>query len=111
MIQAAWDDLTAVGYLDEFCNIVTLTTLEAKLPQDLQIQWAKEKIKSKLNCSKECMFGLKAFSEDQRKVASDVLLMRGKSESKHSPGDSRNSKFNFVIATGHLFVNTVAYGN
>ena len=23
VIQAAWDDLTAVGYLDEFCNIVT----------------------------------------------------------------------------------------
>ena len=46
------------------------------------------------------MVALKSFLEDQRKVASDVLLMRGKGDldlSKPSQGDSKNDKFNGAI--------------
>ena len=78
VLQSAWDDLTAVDSVDEFCNIVTLNTLESKLPGKVQVQWAREKIRLSFKSSKESMFALRSFLEEQRKVASDVLLMRGK---------------------------------
>ena len=78
VLQSAWDDLSAVKCIDEFCNVVTLSTLESKLPHRLQVQWACQKIEKKLDSSEESMLALKLFLEEQRRIASDVLLMRGK---------------------------------
>ena len=100
VLQSAWDDLAAVDSIDEFCNIVTLNTLESKLPPKLQVQWAREKIRKNLEASKECMPALKSFLEEQRKVASNVLLMRGKVDAGStgpSHGDPK-PKFNGAIS-------------
>ena len=90
VLQSAWDDLTAVDSVEEFCNIVTLNALESKLPSKVQVQWAREKIRLQLKSSKESMFALKGFLEEQRKVASDVLLMRGKTDIDSSESKSRS---------------------
>ena len=94
VLQSAWDDLTAVDSVEEFCNIVTLNTLESKLPGKVQVQWAREKIRLSLKSSKESMFALRGFLEEQRKVASDVLLMRGKTDIDSSES---KCKFNGVV--------------
>jgi hypothetical protein len=93
VLQSAWDDLSAVNCIDEFCNVVTLSTLESKLPHRLQTLWAREKIQSNLSSSNACMIALKAFLEEHRKIASDVLLMRGKGELELSKPIQSESKF------------------
>ena len=96
VLQSAWDDLTAVDSVEEFCNIVTLNALESKLPSKVQVQWAREKIRLQLKSSKESMFALKGFLEEQRKVASDVLLMRGKTDIESS--SESKCKFNGALS-------------
>ena len=76
--EAAWDDMVAVNSLDEFCNVITLRTLESKLPQRLQTLWAEVKNETNGKSSKEIMENLRIFVEKHRKVASEVLSMRGK---------------------------------
>ena len=72
LLETAWDDITAINALDEFCNIITLGTIESKLPPRLQISWAQEKEGS----SKTCMEKLKVFIERQRSISEEVLMMR-----------------------------------
>ena len=75
VLERAWDDLSAIDAVDEFCNIVTLGIVESKLPHRIQILWAQIK---KEGSSKELMMDLRGFIEDQRKIAENVLAMRGK---------------------------------
>ena len=109
VLQSAWDDLDAVNSIDEFCNVVTLNTLESKLPSKVQIQWAQEKIKRNLKSSKECMLALKEFLEEQRKIASDVLLMRGKVDGGSTGSSSIDQKSRFSgsieVSSGPFNVN------
>ena len=95
VLQSAWDDLIAVDSVEEFCNIVTLNALESKLPGKVQVQWAREKIRLSPKSSKESMFALKGFLEEQRKIASDVLMMRGKTDI--DPSESK-CKFNGALS-------------
>ena len=74
-LERAWDDLDAIDATEEFCNIVTLGIIEGKLPGRIQILWAQSR---KESSSKGKMVELKAFLERQRKIAEDVLAMRGK---------------------------------
>ena len=76
VLEFAWDDLVAIDALDEFCNVVTLGTLESKLPSRIQILWAQEKPEGS---SRDAMHALKMFIEKQRKIAQEVLSMRSKS--------------------------------
>ena len=92
VLELAWDDLIAIDSLDEFCNVVTLGTLENKLPPRIQILWAQEKPDGNSNAA---MRSLKTFIERQRKIAQEVLNMRGKSnEQKKVPyrSDNRNQR-------------------
>ena len=77
-LEMAWDDMVAIGSLDEFCNVVTLRTVEGKLPQRLQTLWAQEKTESEHQGSRSCMELLKKFIEKHRKIAEEVNTMRGK---------------------------------
>ncbi len=78
MVEMAWDDMAAINSTDEFCNIVTLRTIEGKLPPRLQNLWAQEKTEIKYQNSKEIMIKLKSFIERQRGIAEEVVAMRGK---------------------------------
>ena len=77
-LEVAWDDLSAVDALDEFCNVITLRTIEGKLPPRLQTLWAQEKSEANYATSKLAMNCLRKFTEKHRRVASEVLSMRGK---------------------------------
>ena len=99
-LQAAWDDLTAVNSIDEFCNIVTLGQIEGKLPHRLQILWAKEKGEKKFRASKEAMVALKSFLDDQRKIAVEVLFMKGKVCEQEDIGSKSHPKFAGFVETG-----------
>ena len=66
VLELAWDDLSAINSLDEFCNVVTLGTLEGKLPPRIQTLWAQGKPEDN---SRSAMVALKAFIEVHRKVA------------------------------------------
>ena len=77
-LEVAWDDLTAIDAVDEFCNVVTLRTIEGKLPPRLQTLWAQERSEADYSSSKAAMQSLRKFIERHRKVASEVLSMRGK---------------------------------
>ena len=78
-LEMAWDDMAAIKSTDEFCNVITLRTIEGKLPQRLQTLWAQEKTEHKYQCSKEAMSKLRVFIEKQRGIAEEVIAMRGKS--------------------------------
>ena len=78
-LEMAWDDMAAVDAVDEFCNVVVLRSFECKLPRRLQILWAQEKNDSGFKSSKDAMVGLKSFTDRHRKIAEEVLAMRGKS--------------------------------
>ena len=75
VLERAWDDLKAIDSVEEFCNVVTLGVIEAKLPPRIQILWAQEK---NAGNSKVVMLALREFLERQRKIAESVLTMRGK---------------------------------
>ena len=77
-LEVAWDDLSAIDAVDEFCNVITLRTIEGKLPLRLQTLWAQEKSEADYSSSKAAMQSLRKFTEKHRKVASEVLTMRGK---------------------------------
>ena len=84
-LEMAWDDMSAVNAVDEFCNIVTLRTIEGKLPRRLQTLWAQEKSEANFESSKNTMNSLKVFIERHRKVADEVIAMRGKSIDSGKP--------------------------
>jgi hypothetical protein len=77
-LEMAWDDMVAVDAIDEFCNVVVLRSLECKLPRRLQTLWAQEKGEVDFKSSKDAMIGLKSFINRHRKIAEEVLAMRGK---------------------------------
>ena len=78
-MQSAWDDLDAVGSLGEFCNIVTLQTIESKLLPGVQLKWATEKSKfQEVYDSGKTMVRLKEFLESECKIAENVMIMQGK---------------------------------
>ena len=79
-LEVIWDDLLAIDALDEFCNVVTLRTIEGKLPPRLQTLWAQEKSEANYGTSKIAIDCLRKFTEKHRRVASEVLSMRGKGE-------------------------------
>ena len=79
VVEEAWDDIKAIEAESEFCNVITLKAIESKLPKRLQILWAKEK-KGK---SSEDMKALKLFLDEERKVAEEVLTMRGSCKSSN----------------------------
>ena len=79
-LETAWDDVTAIDGLSEFCNVITLRTIENKLPQRLQVLWAEKKGESDYKGSQDAMENLKVFLEKQRRIAEDVLSMRRKGE-------------------------------
>ena len=77
-LEMSWDDMAAVNAIDEFCNVVVLRSFECKLPRRLQTLWAQQKSEVDFKSSKEAMIGLKNFADRHRKVAEEVLAMRGK---------------------------------
>ena len=100
-LEMAWDDMVAIGSLDEFCNVVTLRTVEGKLPQRLQTLWAQIKTESEHQGSRSCMELLKKFIEKHRKIAEEVNTMRGKQSEpmrvmKPKPGEKRFGDVNAV---------------
>ena len=101
-LQSAWDDLEAVGSLGEFCNVVTLQTIESKLMPGSQLKWATEKSTfTEAYDSATAMLKLKQFLEKERKIAEDVLLMRGKSSGiSQSVGTTHRDK-NFGKFSGY----------
>ena len=74
MLEEAWDDVSAINATEEFCNVVTLGVIEAKMPSRLQLLWAENKDKSK--DSKELMDFLKAFLKKQKEIAEEALTMK-----------------------------------
>ena len=100
-LQMAWDDMVAIGTLDEFCNIITLRTLEGKLPQRLQMLWAQEKNDNKYESSKQSMIALKDFIENHRKIAEEVIAMRGKNTNTCESNLNR-SKFDETKINKHV---------
>ena len=76
--QKAWDDMEAINALDEFCNIMTVRTVESKLSSRLQLMWAEHKSEKACKTSKETMLNLKNFIEKHRKIAEEVVAMGGK---------------------------------
>ena len=99
-LQMAWDDMTAIGNIDEFCNVITLRTLESKLPERLQMLWAEQKNDAEYNSSKKSMMGLKDFVENHRRIAEEVIAMKGKNTSFDEPSHTRkkyhDGKTNYV---------------
>ena len=80
-LQSAWDDLEAVNSLNEFCNVVTLNTLEGKLMAATQVKWATEKSKlEEALSSAQVMVKLKEFLDKERQIAENVMAMQGKLE-------------------------------
>ena len=84
-LQMAWDDMVAIGSLDEFCNVIMLRTLEGKLPERLQMLWAQKKNDDKYESSKKSMTALKDFIENHRQIAEEVIAMRGKNTRFEEP--------------------------
>ena len=77
-LEKAWDDMEAINALDEFCNIMTVRTVESKLSSRLQLVWAEHKSEKNCKTSKETMMNLKNFIEKHRKIAEEVVAMGGK---------------------------------
>ena len=77
-LEKAWDDMEAIGALDEFCNIMTVRTVEGKLSTRLQLVWAERKGEGSWSTSKETMWELRNFIERHRKIAEEVNAMGGK---------------------------------
>ena len=92
-VEAAWDDLNAIGVGDELCNAVTLKTLEMKLPIRLQGEWAKVKINARDKSIQAQVRRLKAFLEEQRDMAEQVLSMRNSSGTKNIMSGKSKHKF------------------
>ena len=88
-LQSAWDDLDAVNATGEFCNVVTLQTIEGKMMSSLQNRWAVEKETLKdTSTSAEIMVKLKGFIDHERKLAEKVMVMQGKVVSSATSKDS-----------------------
>ena len=104
-LQSAWDDLEAVKATGEFCNVVTLQTIEGKMMPGLQNRWAAEKgLLKDTSTSAEIMVKLKGFIERERKLAENVMVMQGKVVSSAASTDSRHRDNGGRRFTGNLNV-------
>ena len=104
LLEMAWDDIIAIDALDEYCNVVTLGTIETKLPPRLQIIWAQEKSGS----SRDAMVNLKIFIEKQRKIAEEVLAMRGKGVLNEGSANRYGTKDRGTPSDNKKYVNALS---
>ena len=96
VLEEAWDDITAINATDEFCNVVTLGVIEAKIPSRLQLVWAQEKQHDA--SSKKLMVALKDFIDQHKRIAEEALAMRVSVLDIYGPRQSRNTDLRNVNA-------------
>ena len=85
LLEGMWDDLSAVGATSEFSNIVTLKTIESKLPTRIQYKWVEKKLTLKEKPVQTLVKELILLLTSERKVADEVLLAKGKVSTKSEP--------------------------
>ena len=96
LLEGMWDDLSAVGATHDFSNIVTLKTIESKLPDRIQYKWVERKLNLKEKPVSELVEQLILLLGSERKIADGVLLAKGKVST--SKFDLKPKKF-----TGNVF--------
>ena len=88
-IESIVDDTKAVDAFDDFCNIVTLGSIESKLPERLLVKWVERKLSLQDKTIKDKVNVLISFLKQEAKVAESLLTVKVKpkqhAESKWKP--------------------------
>ena len=105
LLDLAWDDLAAVGSIEAFSNVVTLRSLENKLPTRLLQKWIEAKTSMANYTTVQIMKELKKFIGIQRDLAETFL--KTKAPASASEGKAKNPKGN----AGKRFTGTAEEDN
>ena len=80
VIESVVDDAKAVQAYDDLCNIVTLGSIEAKLPERILIKWVEKKVSLTESTTKQNVKHLLEFLNQEARFAESLLTVQVKSK-------------------------------
>ena len=91
-LESIVDDTKAVGAFDDLCNIVTLGSIEARLPERVLVKWVETKLPLADSTTKHKVSKLLDFLKQEAKLAETLLAVNTKTK---TPFDSKTKPKHF----------------